>query len=340
MRSGVTGANYRERKDMTPKERVLLTIRGQTPDRVPHFERFELTKELFGRSILTDEEYRSLTPPQKETRLQENVDLLAEVAEYFDYSIVRVWGIGDVEAVEAMVRKLSRIFGHERIVAVTADATFHIPPGSEMMEFCYRLVDAPEEIHADYRRRQNEMREGVSRYVQAGAEAVYMNSDYCCNAGPFLTPRQFSEFVTPYLREQTEIVHREGAIAIKHTDGNIRPILEEMLACGIDILQSLDPQGGIDLAVLKSQVGGRVCLAGNVDCCMLQQGTLEDCVQDARRALGAGKPNNRYIFMSSNSIFEGIPLENYRAVWQVWRQEGMYEKEQVKQTSRSIQCQR
>lgn len=324
---------------MTPRERVLQTIRGQTPDRVPHFERFELTKELFKRSILTDEEYVSLTPPEKEKRLEENAELFARVAEYFDYSIVRVWGIENVEAVEAMVRRLHRIFGQKRMVAVTADATFHIPPGSEMMEFCYRLVDAPEEIHAVYRRREKDMRELVIRYVQAGAEAVYMNSDYCFNAGPFLTPRQFSEFVTPYLREQTEVVHREGALAIKHTDGNIRPILEEILSCGIDVLQSLDPQGGIDLAVLKSQVGERVCLAGNVDCCMLQQGTVEDCVQDARRALEAGKPNNRYIFMSSNTIFEGIPLENYMAVWHVWRQEGMYEKEQMKEVSRSSQCQ-
>jgi uroporphyrinogen decarboxylase len=100
--------------------------------------------------------------------------------------------------------------------------------------------------------------------------------------------------------------------------------MEELLSCGFDVLQSLDPQAGIDLADMKKRFGHRICLAGNVNCGMIHSGTREEVANDSRRALKEGMPGGGFIFMSSNTIFEGVPLENYMAMWEVWREEGKY----------------
>ena len=310
---------------MKPRDRAIIAIRRSgVPDHVPHFERFELTQELFGRAVLTPQALNGLTAAERERQVAENAELFARVAERFDYAIVRIWGIEGTPEEPELIRRVCRLVGDRRLVAVSADGTFGIPSGEQMAEFCYQLADRPEEVHELYRRRQAETAARIRRVVAAGAECIYMNSDYCFNSGPFLRPALFAEFVTPYLRQQVTVTHQEGALAIKHTDGNILPILEELLACEVDVIQSLDPQAGIDLAEVKRLVGNRVCLAGNVNCALVQSGTPEEVTREAIATMAKGKPGGGYIFMSSNTIFEGVPLANYLAMWEVWRHYGVY----------------
>lgn len=54
-------------------------------------------------------------------------------------------------------------------------------------------------------------------------------SDYCFNTNPFFSPAIFAEFIAPYLKEGIEAYHQMGFFAIKHTDGNIMPILEQIV---------------------------------------------------------------------------------------------------------------
>lgn len=87
---------------------------------------------------------------------------------------------------------------------------------------------------------------------------------------------------------------------IKHTAGNIIPILNQLLEGEPHALHSLDPQGEVDLAVVKNQVGSRVCLIVNVNCGLLDSGTDEECLVSARYALQSGMPGGGYIFSTSN----------------------------------------
>lgn len=56
-------------------------------------------------------------------------------------------------------------------------------------------------------------------------------SDYCFNVNPFFSPEQFDEFIVPYLKEVIAEYRKMGYYTIKHTDGNIMPILKQMADC-------------------------------------------------------------------------------------------------------------
>lgn len=73
-------------------------------------------------------------------------------------------------------------------------------------------------------------------------------SDYCFNVNPFYSRDMFAEFVQPYLKEILDYYRANGYYSIKHTDGNVMPILDMIVDCGPDAVHSLDPQGGVDLA--------------------------------------------------------------------------------------------
>lgn len=75
---------------------------------------------------------------------------------------------------------------------------------------------------------------------------------------------------------------------------------------------------------VKEKYGRRVCLMGNVDTTKLQMGTKEEIEHSAKYALKSGMPGGGYIFSSCNSIFEGIPLDNYLAMLRIRDKIGLY----------------
>jgi uroporphyrinogen decarboxylase len=148
--------------------------------------------------------------------------------------------------------------------------------------------------------------------------------DYCFNTGPFLSPTMFDQFVAPYLARLVAGYRELGFFVIKHTDGNILPILDALIAAKPHALHSLDPQGGVDIADIKRRCGKQVCLIGNVNCGLLDTGTDEEVVASARYALEHGMPGGGYIFSTSNCIYTGMPLSRYELMLDVWRSEGSY----------------
>jgi uroporphyrinogen decarboxylase len=157
-----------------------------------------------------------------------------------------------------------------------------------------------------------------------GLDGFALCSDYCLNTGPFLSPDQFSEFVTPFLVKLVRGYRDLGFYTIKHTDGNIMPIVGQLVDARPHALHSLDPQAGVDMAVMKKRFGGRVCLIGNVNCGKLDTGTDAEVVESARYALRNGMPGGGYIFSTSNCIYTGMRLSRYELMLDIWRREGNY----------------
>ena len=161
--------------------------------------------------------------------------------------------------------------------------------------------------------------------AHGGLDGLALCSDYCLNTGPFLSPGQFGEFVTPYLARLVQAERDLGFYVIKHTDGNIMPILDQLVQCGPHALHSIDPQAGVDIAEVKRLYGDRVCLIGNVNCGLLDTGTEEEVRESCRYALTRGMPGGGYIFSTSNCIYTGMRLSRYHLMLDIWREFGNYD---------------
>lgn len=313
---------------MTPKERALAAFDLREPDDiVPTFElQFQLSEELLGKRHVTDQELDEASPQERDRLIKQNADLYAEEAERLDYSIICVsYGPHRLEYQIETFRHLRTVAGDKYLLGMMADGTMAIPNGSNMMAVVEELAYRPDEVkerHADNVRSTLE----TARVLRdAGADTALMCADYCFNDGPFLSPRMFREFVTPFLTQAVAGLREMGIYTIKHTDGNIMPILDQLVEARPHALHSLDPQAGVDLKTVKAMVGDRIALCGNVHCGMLHNGTKDQVVQDSKRALRDGMPGGGYFFCSSNTPFKGMPLENYLAMLEVRKQHGRYD---------------
>jgi uroporphyrinogen decarboxylase len=317
----------------TPRESFVAALERRPPrGRVPHFELvFFLTMEAFGRVHPLHRHFRQwaqMSERERDLHRKDVADLHVATARTYGHAGIFFhheslgWGEDDLRRSLEHVRELS---GRDYFLAVHGDATYSIPDGDRMMEFAGRLADDPQAMKDEAQRMVDRAIERAARMKGWGVlDGFCLCSDYCFNDSPFLSPSMFDEFVAPFLCRLVAAYREMGFYAIKHTDGNIVPILDALLSARPHALHSLDPQGGVDLGEMKRRAGDRVCLIGNVNCALLQTGTDEDVVADVRRALRDGMPGGGYIFGTSNCIYTGMSLARYELMLRVWREEGNY----------------
>ncbi len=316
---------------MKPRERFMAALdRRPLEGRVPHFELvFFLTMEAFGKVHPSHRDYGQWIQMEEKERHLHRVDmaeLYIATAERFEHSAIFIHqNPNTVEEIMWMVDLIRERSGDRFFLMIHGDATFSIPDGDEMVAFSYRLVDEPDKLKQEAQRRvQLALARAEQLQKHGGLDGFALCADYCFNTGPFLRPSQFGEFVTPYLAQLIQGYRDLGFYAIKHTDGNIMPIVDQLVEANPHALHSLDPQAGIDMAEIKRLYGNRVCLIGNVNCGMLDTGTDEEVVDSARYALRHGMPGGGYIFSTSNCIYTGMRLSRYELMLDVWRREGNY----------------
>ena len=199
------------------------------------------------------------------------------------------------------------------------DGTFASPDGNEMYEFAYRTVDDPEGLHEQATAMADAVILRNKLMADAGVESLILCSDYCYNSGPFLSPDMFREFIQPYLYRIIKEAKANGQYTIKHTDGNIMPIIDQLVECEPHALHSIDPMAGVDIREVKRLYGDKVCLCGNVHCAAMQTGTEQEVIASAEYCLTHAKPGGGYIYCTSNIPFKGLPPERYQLVLDVWK---------------------
>lgn len=317
---------------MTPRERFICALeRKPLQGRVPHFELvFYLTMEAFGKVHPSHRQYGQwfqMTEKERQLHRLDMARIFLDTAERYEHSAIFLHpNPGTVEDTIRLIDLVREESGDTYFLMLHGDATYGVPSGAAMLEFVGRMADEPEKVKQDAEAmvdRALERAETLARH--GGLDGFALCADYCFNTGPFLSPAQFSEFVTPYLARLTKEYREMGFYVIKHTDGNIMPILDQLMQTNPHALHSLDPQGGVDIAEVKRLVGHQVCLIGNVHCGFLQTGTEDEVVESVRYALRSGMPGSGYIFSTSNCIYTGLPLERYDLMLDIWRKEGVYE---------------
>jgi uroporphyrinogen decarboxylase len=161
-------------------------------------------------------------------------------------------------------------------------------------------------------------------FIEAGVDALIVTDDYADNHGPLMNPRFFREYELPNLKKIVEIGKKHGVPVLKHSDGNLYPILDDIIGTGINGLHPIEP-GAMDLKSVKVSFGRRICIIGNVDCRnVLPYGTEEDVRADVRRCIDAAAGGGGFVLASSNSIHGNVRVDNVYVMVDEARKYGKY----------------
>jgi len=140
-----------------------------------------------------------------------------------------------------------------------------------------------------------------------------------------MSPDHFREYIFPNLKRCVDAAHEAGAYVVKHTDGNIMSVIDMIVEAGIDALNPLEPQAGMDIGLIKDQYGDRIAIVGNIDCgYLLSEAPVEEVRQVTRETIEIAAPGGGYCLSSSNSIHSSVKPENFMAMVETLRECGEY----------------
>jgi uroporphyrinogen decarboxylase len=193
-----------------------------------------------------------------------------------------------------------------------------------MEALLWDFMKDPELVHALSRVTADATIATVRGAAAAGADVLLMEGDVAANKGPLFSPAHFREYVKPYYAEIVAAAHECGLPIVKHSDGNMWPLMEDLVEVGFDGYNPVQPQC-MDIAEAKSRFGDRLCLVGNIDCAgTLVSGSRDDVVAEVRETLRVAAPGGGFILASSNSIHPAVAAENYLAMVEAGLEYGAY----------------
>lgn len=109
-----------------------------------------------------------------------------------------------------------------------------------------------------------------------------------------------------------------------HSDGNVTPLLDDLVDLGINGLNPIQPPV-MDIDEVKKKVGEKVCLLGNIDMVnTLPHGTVGDVKREVVDRIKTCAPGGGYVIMSSHTIQSNTPVENVLAMVETAHKFGKY----------------
>lgn len=160
----------------------------------------------------------------------------------------------------------------------------------------------------------------VERHLALGIKLIGVGGDFA-GTRPIISPESYRRFIVPEVRTLAHRIHEGKAQAVNASDGDLWSVIDDfLLGCEVDAYLEIDLYAGMDLKRLKSRFGQRITFFGNLDCgTVLSFATPDQVRQHTLDCLAAGRGNGGHILCASNAITASVPLENYLAVVNAYR---------------------
>ena len=148
----------------------------------------------------------------------------------------------------------------------------------------------------------------VKHLCKLDFDFIWVADDIAFKTGPFFSPDVYRGLFLPRLKKVVEGITIPW---VYHSDGNLLPLIDDLLSLGMDGLHPIEP-GAMDIFQFKKDYGKGVCVIGNVKVDTLVAGRPEDVEEEVREKIKLLAPGGGYMISTSNTFPRECKLEN---VW-------------------------
>jgi len=152
--------------------------------------------------------------------------------------------------------------------------------------------------------------------VEMGVDMIWTGDDVGAQHGMLISPPTWRRFLKPRMAELISTLKdlKPTLKVAYHSDGNIEPIIPELIEIGVDVLNPVQPRC-MEPARLKQQYGDRLCFWGTID----EQHTLpfgspDDVRTEVSTRLAEIGSEGGLILGPTHHVQLDTPLENFWAM--------------------------
>lgn len=166
----------------------------------------------------------------------------------------------------------------------------------------------------------------VARAVEEGLlpRALLFGADICTQRGPMISTGFMNRYYAPALAHGLEPLLAAGCRPVWHSDGDVRPMVDMLVDCGVQGFQGFQPECGMTLEYLagkRTREGGPLLVFGplavTTELPVLSAGEVRAKVRDA---IEFCRGRMDLVLFTSNTINPDVPLENIRAMHEAARE--------------------
>ncbi len=145
-------------------------------------------------------------------------------------------------------------------------------------------------------------------------DVYYFGSDFGTQASMFLSPSSFRAIFAPSLARIAAQAKGYGLKVMFHTCGAVAPIIDDLIACGIDVLDPVQASAaGMSPATL-ARFKGRIAFHGGISTqTLLPYASPEEVYETTRETIAALGPLG-YIVAPDQELIGDVPAANIDAM--------------------------
>jgi uroporphyrinogen decarboxylase len=155
-------------------------------------------------------------------------------------------------------------------------------------------------------------------------DGAFLYNDMGYRNGPLFSPDMYRRLIMPSDQRLTEFFHSHGMPVLLHSCGNVKALIPDLIAAGIDCLQPLEVKAGMDVVELKEKHGAELAFMGGIDQRLMSDPNRALIAEEIARKIEVAKQGGGYIYHSDHSVPVDVTFQQYQEVMELVREHAGY----------------
>jgi uroporphyrinogen decarboxylase len=168
--------------------------------------------------------------------------------------------------------------------------------------------------------------ESATRLAQSGIDILLTGDDVGMQQGMMMSPQLWRKWLKPRLAEVIAAAKKVNPdlLVFYHSDGNIKPIIPELIEIGVDILNPVQPEC-MDPAEIKREYGNDLAFWGTIGTqTTMPFGTPEEVRATVKERIKTVGQHGGLLLAPTHVIEPDVPWENVVAFFEAVEEYGSY----------------
>ncbi|MDP7396285.1 MAG: uroporphyrinogen decarboxylase family protein [Lentisphaeria bacterium] len=150
----------------------------------------------------------------------------------------------------------------------------------------------------------------LDRWLETEVDSIYYGDDLGTQIGLVMSPEMWRQLYLPMYRELFGRARAAGKHVFFHSCGDVTPIIPDMLDCGLNVLNPVQPQA-MDVRAILREFGKDLVVWGATDLQnLLSRGTPGDIEKEIEDVVSLCWRSGGYIGGTAQGSAPGTPLAN------------------------------
>lgn len=246
---------------MNRVERVLKAIRHQPGGGIPTGEL--VMERAFMEELLAWEGTLRKTSAMTETQL------IIATAHRLSHDVVCLQSQPpghDAEDPVARAEAIGQVAAEGFFVFWIVNGAFQQSMGAhDFVEFMKAVALSPASVGDEMAAASENVEAMIRLGIQHGAHGIIIADDIAYQKSTYMAPAFSQQYLLPLWQRQVAVAKSAGLPVFYHSDGNLNPLLPQIIAAGFDGLQCIEAAASMDIFEIGRRHGDRLCLMGNID---------------------------------------------------------------------------